>query len=227
MSRHTVIPNDTLDPQPIRVRLLRLDGETQHRVKIHKQAVADYVEALRSGQDLPPVEVVWDRQFYWVVDGHHRVEAHRQLGGKLAEIDCIVSRGSQQEAQWLSLGANRTHGIRRTLPDKRNAVLFALKHPEFKSKSDRQIAEQTGVDHKTVGRLRKQTSGEFPTSPKPGPTAQELLAKAIAAADRATGLSWQGQVLRRDGTTSFELSASTAQPDSHETSTESITEVAR
>ena len=203
-----------------------MDGGTQHRVKILKQAVDDYVAALESEQELPPIEVVWDGQFYWVVDGHHRVEAHRQYRGARAEINCVVSRGTQQEAQWLSLGANKVHGVRRTRADKQKAVRFALNHPGFKNMSDRKIAKQTGVDHGTVGRWREQVAGESTTRPKSAPSAQELLDKAITAAKRATGLSWKGQVLQHNGMASLELAASAIQADAGHIPTEDLDELA-
>ncbi len=49
-----------------------------------------------------------------------------------------------------------------------STVIAALKHPNGAKKSDRQIAEHVGVDHKTVSRYRSQLAptGEIPQSPE-------------------------------------------------------------
>ncbi len=52
---------------------------------------------------------------------------------------------------------------RRTNADKRNAVKLVLLHPYGRDLSDRQIAKHVGVDHVTVGRVRRELnrSGEI------------------------------------------------------------------
>ena len=75
------------------------------------------------------------------------------------------------------VGANDTHGLRRSQADRRNAVLTLLRDPEWTRLSDRKIAEAARVDHKTVARTRRELTGEFHTPgafPDPGefPTAR-------------------------------------------------------
>ena len=66
-------------------------------------------------------------------------------------------------------GSNAVHGLRRTQADKRRAVERLLKDPEWARWSDRKIAEVARVDHKTVGAIRRELTGngkagEFPTT---------------------------------------------------------------
>ncbi len=130
---------------------LRVDGDTQPRAAIDPGVVAEYAEALEAGAEFPPVEVVGDGAAHWLVDGFHRFYAHRRLGR--TQIRAVVSTGMLEDARWRSLGANKTHGLRRTNADKAKAVRKALKLRA--DLSDRAIAEHVGVDHKTVARYRE------------------------------------------------------------------------
>ena len=55
------------------------------------------------------------------------------------------------------------YGLRYTNADKRKIIKNALQHPNARGMSDRQIARHVGVDHKTVGRVRREleAAGEF------------------------------------------------------------------
>jgi hypothetical protein len=145
--------------------------------------VKDYLGVLRRGEELPPVRVVRDiNNVYYLVDGRHRVAATRQLLG-IEDIAVEIVDGTFEDALWLSWGANRNHGLRRTQKDKRRAIRAAVQHPRWKLQSDRAIAQHIGCDHKTVGAMRREcTGGEFPTDKTdpgsrlpPGPSKREFL----------------------------------------------------
>jgi hypothetical protein len=55
-----------------------------------------------------------------------------------------------------SVGANDSHGLRRTNADKRRGVELLLRDEEWSKKSDRWIAEQCGVGHQLVATVRSQ-----------------------------------------------------------------------
>jgi hypothetical protein len=120
---------------------------------------------MKAGEIFPAIDVFYDGENYWLVDGYHRVRAYMiALPGEA--IECNVFQGSLQDAQWHSYGVNRTHGLRRSNEDKKRAVTFALAHPAAEGKSNVQIAEHCGVDEKTVRKYRchRQLTSEIPKS---------------------------------------------------------------
>jgi len=140
-----------MSEQMLDISKIRIDGDTQPRLAIDQGVVAEYVGLLEAGAEFPPVQVVSDGAAHWLVDGFHRYFAHRKLERK--QIKAEVTTGVLSEAQWLSLGANKAHGLRRTNNDKAKAVIKALKmKPEL---TDRVIADHVGVDHVTVGKYRE------------------------------------------------------------------------
>jgi hypothetical protein len=129
---------------------IRTDGGTQSRVKIDAEAVADYAAAYRAKNPMPPLTVYHDGKQYWLADGFHRFQAAGQAG--LLTVRCDVKRGTKKDAAWHSVGANRSHGLRRTNADKQHAVKMALElHPE---RSNRTIAEHVGVDEQMLRTAR-------------------------------------------------------------------------
>lgn len=139
-------------PELALITELRRDGKTQPRGGLNEDRVREYVEAKQDGIELPAVDVVFDGQDKWLWDGFHRVEAHLRLG--LQEIAVRIRRGTLSDAQWLSYGANKEHGLNRTQEDKERAVRGALAHPNAAQLSNRQIARHCGVDEKTVRKYR-------------------------------------------------------------------------
>ena len=81
-----------------------------------------------------------------------------------------MRRGTARDAILYAVGANDTHGLRRSQADRRNAVLTLLRDPEWTRLSDRKIADAARVDHKTVARTRRELTGEFPTRQVHSPT---------------------------------------------------------
>jgi len=158
-----------VNEQLLDMSALRVDGDTQPRAAIDPGVVAEYAEALEAGAEFPPVEVVCDGATYWLVDGFHRFYAHRRH--KRTQIRAVVTTGELKDARWKSLGANKTHGLRRTNADKAKAVQKALKlHPEL---SDRAIAEHVGVSNDMVRRYRaamERQVSEYDTSNHSRPT---------------------------------------------------------
>ena len=150
--------------KPARLALdnITLDERLQLR-KLRLSVVKDYLGVLRRGEELPPVLVIRDGETYYLVDGFHRVAATRQQLG-IEDIAVAIVDGTFADALWLSWGANRNHGLRRTQKDTRRAIQAAIEHPRWSRESDRVIAQHIGCDHKTVGRMRRECrSGEFPT----------------------------------------------------------------
>lgn len=127
--------------------------------QMNKNVVRDYAAMMRRGDRFPPLRIVVDKDGnYWLLDGFHRLAAAEQIGLQEVEIELVT--GTFEDALWLAAGANIRHGLRRTHPDVKRAVVSALQHPRAASQSDRAIAAHVGVSPKTVGSWRRKLSGE-------------------------------------------------------------------
>lgn len=142
---------------------LTLDAGTQARAAINEAAVKEYAEAMKDGQQFPPVHVFQDHDVYFLADGFHRVEAAKQTGA--TEIACHVHLGTRRDAVEFALGANTKHGIRRTAADKRLAAQIALS--KFPGLSDRAIAELCKVSVPIVSDVRKNSGVNSDTCEPP------------------------------------------------------------
>jgi hypothetical protein len=147
--------------EPIPLASIR-DGGAQMRVEVRPETVNEYATEMLDGAAFPPVVVFYDGSDFWLADGFHRVEAKRKIGHET--IIAEIREGSSRDAILHGAGSNSSHGLRRTQADKRRAVERLLKDPEWARWSDRKIAEVAKVDHKTVGTIRRELTGEFPTT---------------------------------------------------------------
>jgi len=136
----------------INLKSIRIDGGTQSRVSINEDAVASYAEAMTEGATLPPVVVFRDGADDWLADGFHRFHAHNRIGAVSIEAD--IHAGTQRDAVLYSVGANGKHGMPPSNADKRQAVMTLLNDAEWSVWSDRDIAKQCHVSHRTVGAHR-------------------------------------------------------------------------
>ena len=115
---------------------------------------------MEMGAVFPPIIVFYDGTVYWPGDGFHRIEAARRIDRETISAD--VREGGQRDALLLAASANAMHGLRRTQADKRRSIETLLRDPEWMKWSDREIAKTCSVDHKTVGTVRRELTGEFP-----------------------------------------------------------------
>jgi hypothetical protein len=65
-----------------------------------------------------------------------------------------VHEGGRRDAILFAVGANATHGLRRTNADKRRAVLTLLHDPEWRQWSDSEIAHKCRVSRPLVAEMR-------------------------------------------------------------------------
>lgn len=149
----------------LELRLIRTDGGTQPRAAIDTAIVQSYAEDMANGAAFPPLVVFHDGVDYWLADGFHRFFAGKGCG--LAEIDCDVRQGTVRDAVLFSVGANASHGLRRTNEDKRRAVLTLLNDPEWAGWSDSNIARQCIVSPHTVAKLRPAPAVTMQTHSEP------------------------------------------------------------
>ena len=128
----------------------------QTRAETDAATIEEYAEAAQRGAKFPPVSVIADAEAdtLWLWDGVHRMEAARRLGKKCIRAD--VKPGTYADALRLALGANATHGLRRTNADKRHALEMAWENRETifgGDPSQNMLAEMCGISRKTVERF--------------------------------------------------------------------------
>ena len=170
--QYSASPRSTFELQD--VAELRLDGGTQPRVRTDQELVEAYAERMSWSDELDqivdpegvpfePVVFFEDREgALWLADGFHRVLAARQSA--IEQIQARRVKGEQHEAFIYSLGANATHGKRRTNADKRRAVERALHDETLRRYSDRRLAQLCKVSNRFVSGVRQdlEVSGEIP-----------------------------------------------------------------
>lgn len=177
---HQIVPADGNDG--LALDDIQVDGGTQSRATLNDQVVSDYAEAISAGATFPPIVVFYDGKKHWLADGFHRFHAYQKAGRTHARAD--VRQGTRRDAVLHSVGANATHGLRRTSDDKRRAVLTLIEDPEWSKWSDREIARRCMVSDKTVAKLRPVASAENPqierTVQRGGTVYTQKVAKAAA-----------------------------------------------
>lgn len=152
-------PLDAANVQDIPLSLIVCDPSLQTRVSSDGDQIDNLKAALEAGDPVPPIVLFEDTGHeeiadivYLPGDGWHRYYAHQELGRKTIRAE--IRAGGRAEALKYALGANASHGLRRTNADKRKAVTVALK--EYPKLSDRQIAEICKVTHPYVANVRKE-----------------------------------------------------------------------
>ena len=137
----------------MKITQLKIELQTQSRVNINQETVAEYADAMMDGAKFPPVTAVYDGKYYYLADGYHRYFAAKKAG--LDDIECDVMNGTLRDAVLFSVGVNSTHGLPRNNEDKRKAVMTILDDVEWAEWSDAIIAKKCHVSSAFVGRVRK------------------------------------------------------------------------
>jgi regulator of replication initiation timing len=146
------------------IDVVRIDGETQSRTKIHQNVVDEYAEKMADGIDFPAPVVFFDGKEYWLADGFHRYHATRK--NKKASLACDVINGTVRDARFYSFGANATHGLPPSYEDKVQSANRMLADAEWGQRSDREIGRHCGLSHPTVGKLRAAMNPEKAKEPR-------------------------------------------------------------
>lgn len=154
---------------------LKFGDALQIRQQIDQGLIDEYTEVIESqgAEALPPVTAFTeDNGVFYVADGYHRIRAHRAAGKE--GVMCQVHQGGLREALLHAVGANASHGLRRTSTDKRAAVAVMLEDVEWSQWSDRRIAKTCNVSDKLVATVRRDSNPE---------TAQTAVSAAIEPAE--------------------------------------------
>jgi len=124
-------------------------SEIQPRVELDHRAIEDYAENVDS---LPPIRVVKVDGTPYVADGFHRVEGYAKAGKHA--IPCEVVEGTMRDAVLIATSANKRHGVRLKLADRRRALEMLLRDPECAKWSNYRLAEHTGCSHVLAANVR-------------------------------------------------------------------------
>jgi hypothetical protein len=145
---------------------LNLECRTQTRLYENRGIIKKYGQAMFEGNwnwlEGEPIVLFWDQKekHLFCGDGHHRLKAAQEQ--YLHQIYVEIRFGTFLDAKIFNCTSNGTHGHRTTNKDKRNQILTLLKTLDLlpiddprRRWSDREIGRRIGVDHKTVGRVRR------------------------------------------------------------------------
>jgi hypothetical protein len=110
------------------------------------------------------------------------------------------------------VGANSTHGLRRTNADKRRAALTLLQDAEWQGWSNREIARQCGVTHAFVAKLRRELVEEPPLATADTQPARTELASA-AEPSRPSAVDSSEPEFTGTGDAPFDATASRRRAD--------------
>lgn len=152
----------TQDVQQIELALIELSSGTQSRAGYDEPTLAEYVLAWERGVQFPPIELYYDGEKYHLADGFHRVASRKQAKLPGSTIAAIVHQGTRRDAVLHSVGANATHGLRRTNADKRRAVMTLLRDPEWSNWTNTALAQACGVDEGLVRLIKSELSSDNP-----------------------------------------------------------------
>lgn len=137
------------------LKSVHIDSDLQVRVKgTNNATVARYAEKIAAGEKFPAIVVFFDGKRYWLADGFHTVDAHRQLNKR--DILCDVHSGSRTDALRFALSANDVHGMPRSTADKKRAIAICINTPELGCQSNKCIAETCKVSQVLVDKVRKE-----------------------------------------------------------------------
>lgn len=131
---------------PMRLPLseIRPDETVQPRVELDRETVSDYADAVRRGDEFPPVVVFKDTDgVNWLADGFHRFHAHVEAQAEYIAVD--IKEGTYRDARFYAIRANAKNARRYTNADKRKIALTLLSDPEMRRLTNAAIAEDIAV----------------------------------------------------------------------------------
>lgn len=195
------------------------DSRFQVRLEVSPGTVEAYANALRAGVRMPPVQAATVNGALVLVDGWHRVAAHRRLG--LARIEVEVVEASEADALWMAAKANLAHGLQLKPREVRRAFGAFMRARKYRLSRNRlmpfrDIARHLGgiVHHETIRRWMlsdfpnvaaryAQGEGDRRADPRDrdpsagfAANAEEALRKATAAARGVSCPKLRGELVR-------------------------------
>jgi hypothetical protein len=137
--------------QTIEINSIIVDEKIQQRADLNDDYIDELSIEITEGANLPPLDVYAIDGDLLLTDGFHRLKALLKAGFDTVEVN--IFEGTERDAVLHAVGANATHGLRRTNADKRKAVTTLLKDEEWGRLSDGQIAEICRVSQPFVSKV--------------------------------------------------------------------------
>lgn len=131
---------------------ITIDDFVQPRVQVTQSVVDSYADDIQNGCAFPPVVVFeLDSGDYVLADGRHRLESHKKLGEEA--IECVIKKGTKEDAFIFASTANRKHGLQLSKADRRSVIAkFCTLKDEW---TDVKIAAHLQCTHQYVASVRK------------------------------------------------------------------------
>lgn len=109
----------------VAVERVRLDMDVYPRVSVNWMTSLTYANAMRSGSRFPPLLVGRSKGQYVVLDGAHRLDAHRRVGHEAVRVRVTPHPPGPRKATWrrIAFEANVKNGQRYSPFDVRKAIL--------------------------------------------------------------------------------------------------------
>lgn len=168
---------------PIRLVALAdidLDGSPHTRYTLHPDVIEEYGEVMKSKKSKMPEVKLWKspkHNLYYVSDGLHRIHGAHAAG--LTHIAAMVLNGTWADCLKDACQQNLTHGLRRSVEDKRCLVETVLMNGGDKWTNDA-IAELTHVSRPTVIKIRELLEEHNTIKPAPVRTNTEGEKKTVS-----------------------------------------------
>jgi len=135
---------------------LVLDFSLYPRPDVDSQHVGYLAEAIRAGNELPPVVI--DAASKRVIDGFHRVNAFKRVNGPDCKIKVMEKTYATEAEMFIdAMRYNAAHGRTLTRYDRVHCI---VKAKEFKL-DDEQIADALHLTVETLGQLRVERVGRL------------------------------------------------------------------
>jgi transcriptional regulator with XRE-family HTH domain len=119
-----------------------ITGRSEDKVK-------EYVDMIESGVEFDPI-LVWDKGNgeYWVIDGVHRIEAHKRVGRSTIKAE-LISCENETDYRIKAIQANLKHG----LPLKKEEKIILAQELYYKHNiSLEELCKIFGVSERTIYR---------------------------------------------------------------------------
>lgn len=93
---------------------------------ISEPTLASYVEAMKRGDEFPPVVGHMVGTKYVIIDGNHRLNAHRVVGTDMIPTYVLAKNTANQMIMSLTFEANTRHGLPNSVEERQNHAVHLI-----------------------------------------------------------------------------------------------------